>query len=300
MRALTAYRAGSSYNRPMAPSPSPSLVTAAVQMCSSDDLGANLEVVRARVGEAAAAGAQLVVLPECFAFLGRGERDKMAIAESLDGAPGPILGALCELAAKHGVFVIGGGMPELEGDAQGAKRAYNTAVVVSPEGRLVARYRKIHLFDVDIPGRATLLESAATAPGQEPLVVDIHGWKVGVTICYDVRFPELYRALVKGGGAELLLVPSAFTAHTGRAHWHLLLRARAVEDQAWVVAAAQWGRHNEKRESFGHSLIVDPWGSVVGERAEGDGVVVHALDRAAMERTRREMPCLDHAVLWKR
>ncbi len=273
------------------------LVTAAVQMCASDDLAANLAVVARLTAEAAGHGAKLIVLPECFAFLGRGERDKMAIAESLDGAPGPILGTLCELAAKHGATIVGGGMPELEA---GGARAYNTAVVVSPEGRLVARYRKIHLFDVDIPGRATLLESAATAPGREPCVVDVLGWKVGVTICYDVRFPELYRRLVLGGGAEVLLVPAAFTAHTGRAHWHLLLRARAGEDQAWVVAAAQWGRHNEKRESFGHTIVVDPWGAVAAERPEGDGVVVHALDRAALDKTRREMPCLSHAVLWPR
>jgi predicted amidohydrolase len=280
-------------------SPSPTLVTAAVQMCSGDDLAANLGVVRALVAEAAAGGAQLVVLPECFAFLGRGERDKLAIAESLDGAPGPILGALCELAAKHGVFVVGGGMPELEDGRRDAARAYNTAVVVSPAGALVARYRKIHLFDIDIPGK-TMKESAATAPGCEPLVVDVHGWKIGVTICYDVRFPELYRKLVFGGGAEVMLVPAAFTAHTGRAHWHLLLRGRAIEDQAWVVAPAQWGRHNEKRESFGHTLVVDPWGTIAGERAEGDGVVIHALDRGALEKTRREMPVLGHAVLWPR
>jgi predicted amidohydrolase len=277
--------------------PSSTLVTAAVQMCAGDDLDANLGAVRRLTGEAAANGATLVVLPECFAFLGRGERDKMKIAESLDGDFGPILSTLAELATKHRVTIVGGGMPERE---PGGARAYNTAVVVAPDGRLVARYRKIHLFDVDIPGRAQLLESAATAPGREPLVVLVDGWKVGVTICYDVRFPELYRRLVIGGGAELLLVPAAFTAHTGRAHWHLLLRARAIESQAWVVAAAQWGRHNEKRESFGHTLVVDPWGQIAGERAEGDGVVVHALDRAVLEKTRREMPCLTHAVLWPR
>jgi predicted amidohydrolase len=279
--------------------PAPTLVTAAVQMCATDDVAANLAIVRREIAEAAGRGATLIILPECFAFLGRGEKDKLAIAESLDdGArPGPILGALCELAAKHGATIVGGGMPEKEA---GGARAYNTAVVVSPEGRLVARYRKIHLFDVDIPGRATLLESAATAPGREPVVVEVAGWRVGVTICYDVRFPELYRRLVLGGGAEVLLVPAAFTAHTGRAHWHLLLRARAVENQAWVVAAAQWGRHNEKRESFGHTLIVDPWGGIAGERADGDGLVVHALDRGHLEKTRREMPCLSHAVLWPR
>jgi len=281
-------------------SPSPTLVTAALQMCSSDDVEANLAVVRQQVGEAAAAGARLVVLPECFAFLGRRDVDKMAIAESLDGPPGPIRGALGELATKHGVWIVGGGMPERAEPAAGRPRAYNTAVVVAPDGGVVARYRKIHLFDVDIPGGATLRESDTTAAGDEPVVVEVDGWKVGVTICYDVRFPELYRRLVLERGAEVLLVPAAFTAHTGRAHWHLLLRARAVEDQAWVVAAAQWGRHNEKRESYGHALIVDPWGHVAAELAEGDGAVVHALDRAALEKTRRALPCFAHASLWPR
>jgi predicted amidohydrolase len=277
-----------------------SLVTAAIQMCSTDDVAANLDVVRRLVEAAAGEGARLVVLPECFAFLGKGERDKLAIAERLDeAAPGPIVTALAELATRHAVTIVGGGMPEREDGPDGAvRRAYNTAVVIDPRGQLVARYRKIHLFDVDIPGRATMRESDATAPGTAPCVVEVDGWKVGVTICYDVRFPELYRRLVMDGGAEVLLVPAAFTAHTGRAHWHLLLRARAVENQAWTVAAAQWGRHNEKRESFGHALVIDPWGGVVGERPDGDGVVLHALDRATLDKTRREMPVLRHAALW--
>jgi len=269
----------------------------AVQLCSSDDLAANLATCQTLAETAAKEGAQLVVLPECFAFLGRSEKDKLAAAERLDGAAaGPIAGALREIASRHGVWVVGGGMPErVAGDE---RRTYNTAVVVAPSGELVARYRKIHLFDVDIPNGATLRESDATAAGDELVVVDIAGAKVGVTICYDVRFPELYRALVKDRGAEVLLVPAAFTAHTGAAHWHLLLRARAVEDQAWVVAPAQWGRHNDKRESFGHTLVVDPWGTVVGESASGNGVVMATLDGAALERRRTQMPCLSHAVLW--
>src|SRR5258708_7188010 len=137
-------------------------------------------------------------------------------------------------------------------------------------GELVSRYRKIRLCDVDMPGGGVRRESDSTARGALPVVVEVGGAPVGVTICYDVRFPELYRRLVKDMGAEVLLVPAAFTAHTGAAHWHLLLRARAIEDQAWVVAAAQWGRHSEKRESYGHTLIVDPWGTIAGERAQGD------------------------------
>jgi predicted amidohydrolase len=271
----------------------------AVQLCSTHDQPANLARCRELTAQAASEGAQLVVLPECFSFLGRSEREKLGLAEAFDasGAPGAVLATLRELAVKHAVWIVGGGTPErVPGDT---RHAYNTAIVVDPRGALVARYRKIHLFDVDIPGGAVLRESDSTARGQEPLVVDIAGAPVGVTICYDVRFPELYRRLVKDMGAEVLLVPAAFTAHTGAAHWHLLLRARAIEDQAWVVAAAQWGRHNEKRETYGHSLIVDPWGTVVAERAEGDGVVVAEIDGAAVAKRRTQMPCLSHAVLWK-
>jgi predicted amidohydrolase len=204
---------------------------------------------------------------------------------------------LRELATRHGVWIVGGGTPErVPGDS---RRTYNTALVIDPRGDIATRYRKIHLFDVDIPGGAVLRESDSTARGSELVAIEIAGAPVGVTICYDVRFPELYRRLVKDMGAEILLVPAAFTAHTGAAHWHLLLRTRAIEDQAWVVAAAQWGRHSDKSESYGHSLIVDPWGTVVGERAEGDGVVVATLDGEGVARCRTRMPCLSHAVLWQ-
>lgn len=272
----------------------------AVQLCSVPDLEANLATCRRLIDEAAAGGAQLIVLPECFAFLGRREGDKLAIAEVFDdGArPGPIRELLGERAAKHGVWIVAGGAPEVvPGDA---RRTYNTALVVDPRGALVARYRKVHLFDVDIPGGATLRESDATRAGDELVAVEIAGAKVGLSICYDVRFPELYRALVAERGAEVLLVPAAFTAHTGAAHWHLLLRARAIENQAWVIAAAQWGRHHERRESYGHTLAIDPWGAIAGERAAGDGVVLVTLDGAALAQRRAQMPCLEHAVLLRR
>ena len=268
----------------------------AVQMRSTDDLAANLATCRELTARAATDGAKLVVLPECFSFLGRVEGDKLNIAEPTDG-DGPIMTTLRELATKHGVWIVGGGTPERIPDDP--KRTYNTAVVLDPRGALAARYRKIHLFDVDIPGGATLRESDATAAGDELVVVPIEGANVGMSICYDVRFPELYRCLVKDRGADVLLVPAAFTAHTGAAHWHLLLRARAVEDQAWVVAAAQWGKHNDKRESYGHTLISDPWGTIVGEQAEGDGVVMHTLDGATVAKRRTQLPSLRHAVLWK-
>ena len=277
--------------------PSWRLPTAAVQMTASSDLEANLAVVRTLVAEAAAGGARLVVLPECFSFLGEKEGDKMPVAESLQDG-GPTQTALAELARKHDVWLVGGGMPEKIPDDP--RRAYNTAVVIDPRGTLVARYRKIHLFDVDIPGGAVLRESDATAPGDAAVVVDIDGAKVGLSICYDVRFPELYRELVLGQGAEVLLVPAAFTAHTGRAHWHLLLRSRAIENQAWLVAAAQADQHNEKRASFGHSLIVDPWGTVVAERPTGAGVISAVLDSETCAMRRQQMPCLTHAVRWPR
>ncbi len=269
----------------------------AVQMRSTGDLAANLATVTALTARAAAEGAQLVALPECFSFLGRGEGDKLAIAESLRGT-GPVMSTLRELAIKHSVYLMGGGTPEIV--AGDAKRTYNTAVVFNPGGHLIATYRKIHLFDVDIPGGAVLRESDATAAGDEAVVVQIGGAPVGLSICYDVRFPELYRSLVKDKGAQILFVPAAFTAHTGAAHWHLLLRARAVEEQAWVVAPAQWGRHNDKRQSYGHTLVIDPWGTVVDERDEGDGVVMATLDGATVAQRRAQMPCLDHAVMWKR
>ena len=268
----------------------------AVQMRSTDDLAANLAICRALTAQAVADGATLVVLPECFSFLGRAEGDKLKIAETTEGS-GPVMSTLRELAAQHGVWIVGGGTPEII--AADPKRTYNTAVVIDPGGGITARYRKIHLFEVDIPGGACMRESDATAAGDQLVVADIAGVKVGLTICYDVRFPELYRSLVKQHGAEVVLVPAAFTAHTGAAHWHLLLRARAVEDQCWVVAPAQWGRHNEKRESYGHTLISDPWGTIVAERAEGDGVVVATLDGATVAKRRMQLPSLRHAVLWK-
>lgn len=271
------------------------LRVAALQLRSTHDLAANLATCRDLGDRAIAEGAQLLVLPECFPFLGQGERDKLAIAEDLDRG-GPIVDTLRALASR-GAWVIGGGMPEVvPGDPD---RTYNTAVVLDPAGAIVTRYRKIHLFDIDIPNGVSLRESDATCPGDALVAVDIHGAKVGLSICYDLRFPELYRALVKDRGAEVLLVPAAFTALTGAAHWHLLLRARAIEDQAYVVAAAQWGKHNAKRESYGHSLVIDPWGTVVDERPDGDGFVIATLEGAVVTKRRTQMPCLSHAVLWK-
>jgi deaminated glutathione amidase len=267
---------------------------AAVQMCATEDVAANLARCAALVAEAAAQDAELVTLPECFAFIGRKMGDNLAVAESLDGG-GPIVSAVREMARKSQVWLAAGGLPERapEGDA----RVYNTFLLCDPAGETRAVYRKIHLFDVSIPGRAELKESATTAPGSDVVSADTPMARLGLSICYDVRFPELYRELAAVRGAEVLMVTAAFTAHTGAAHWHTLLRARAIENQCYVVAAAQQGRHNPARESFGHSIIIDPWGTVLAEVESGDGVAVASLDPAQLAKVRREMPCHAHRVL---
>lgn len=265
-----------------------------MQMTATQDLNGNLAACSNAIAQAATEGAQIVTLPECFAFLGAVEGDKRAAAESLDGPPGPILTSLCNAASKAGVWIVGGGMPESVADDP--SRTYNTAVVINPQGQLTARYRKLHLFDVDIPGGAVLKESSNTAAGNDVVVTEIAGVPMGLSICYDVRFPELYRQLTIRG-AEVLLVPAAFTAHTGQAHWHLLLRARAVENQAWVVAPAQTGQHNAKRASFGHSVVINPWGDIVAELASGTGVIYADIDGATVAQRRQQMPCLEHAKL---
>ena len=268
----------------------------AVQMCATEDVAANLARCAALTAEAAAQGAELVSLPECFAFIGRKMADKLPLAESLDGG-GPIVTAVREMARKNRVWLAAGGLPERAAPAEEGKRVYNTFLLCDPEGETRAVYRKIHLFDVAIPGRAELKESATTAPGGKVVVAETPMAQLGLSICYDVRFPELYRELAAGGGAEVLMVPAAFTAHTGAAHWHTLLKARAIENQCYVVAAAQHGRHNPARESFGHSIVIDPWGAVLAEVEAGDGVAVATLDPGQLATVRQQMPCHAHRVL---
>jgi deaminated glutathione amidase len=272
-------------------------VVAAAQLCSGDDVSANLAVCRELAARAAKQGAALFALPECFPFIGRRETDRLAVAESLD-RPGPILGAVRDMAREHRLWVVAGGLPETSPGAE--SRAYNTCLLVDPDGETRAVYRKIHLFDVQIPGRAELRESACTAPGRDVVVADTPLARMGLSICYDLRFAELYREQVIARGAELLLVPAAFTAHTGAAHWHTLLRARAIENQCYVVAPAQHGRHNPARESYGHSLIIDPWGGILAEVEEGDGLAVAEIDPAVLARVREQMPCHRHVVLGSR
>jgi predicted amidohydrolase len=266
-------------------------LAACVQLTSRQDLDQNLQAVRQGVEAAAARGAQLIVLPENFAFMGAGEHEKVAVAETV-GEGGPIQEALAELARAAGAWLVAGGTPERAGDG----RVHNTCLVYAPDGRLAARYRKIHLFDVQIPGAAEFMESRTVAPGAELVVVETPLAPVGLSICYDVRFPELYRELARRG-ARLVVVPAAFTLHTGKDHWHTLLRARAIENQVYVLAAAQVGRSSENRVCYGHSLVVDPWGTVIAEASDREGVIVAEIDLAFQDRVRHELPCLAHRQL---
>jgi deaminated glutathione amidase len=262
----------------------------AVQLSSQADLSQNLERAREQVRRAASRGAELVLLPENFAFFGP-EAEKRAVAQPLEG--GVISRALSDMARESSVFVVGGGFPEQSVDPE---RPHNTLLVVGPDGATLGQYRKIHLFDVELGAGGSYSESAATAPGDSVVVVDIAGFKVGLSICYDLRFPELYRALSEQG-AEVLLVPAAFTLHTGKDHWHVLLRARAIEAQAFVVAAAQHGQHPGGRQTYGHSLVVDPWGTVIAEASDGVGLASATLERARLDAVRRSLPSLRHRKL---
>jgi predicted amidohydrolase len=244
------------------------------------------------VDAAARRGAKVVLLPENFALMGD-EADKRALAEDLDAGSGPIARTLAELARAHRVAIVGGGLPERSPDPA---RPYNTCAVYDAEGLLRGRYRKVHLFDVDLADGSTYRESASTTPGDAPVVVEVEGLRIGLSVCYDVRFPELYRALSREG-ADVLVVPAAFTLLTGKDHWHVLLRARAIEAQAYVVAAAQWGKHPRHRQTYGKSCIVDPWGEVVAQASEGEGIVLGTVDPAYTARVRASLPALSHRRL---
>ena len=264
---------------------------AALQMTSGPDVAANLAQAGALIEAAAGAGARLVALPENFSFMGLKDADKRAVAESAGG--GPVQDFLSACAARLKVWLIGGTTP-LRAGADG--RVAAACLVYDADGRRVARYDKIHLFDVDIPGRAeSYRESAHVAPGSRIEVIDTPAGRLGLSVCYDVRFPELYRQL-SAAGAQLLVVPSAFTSPTGRAHWETLLRARAIENLCYVIAPAQSGFHPSGRETYGDSMIVDYWGRVLKRVPRGTGYALAEVDLVRQSQVRASFPALGHRV----
>jgi predicted amidohydrolase len=262
-------------------------------MTSTHRRKANLEEAEKWVRHAAARGADLVALPENFAYL-RTEGTKIRYSEALDGE---LVGFMAELAEELGCHVLLGSLPER---VDGSDRVHNTSVLLGPDGARLAVYRKMHLFDISIRGKATLKESRWVTAGDEVVVADTELGRLGLSICYDLRFPELYRRLAFAG-AQVLFVPAAFTSYTGPFHWEPLLRARAIENQCWVVAPAQTGRHNARRESHGHTVVFDPWGKRVAMRPSRPGLVIAEIDMDRIDRTRAGLPCLDHvrAELWQ-
>ena len=264
---------------------------AALQMTSGADVQANLEQARTLLEEAARLGVKLAVLPENFAFMGLADADKRAIAES-QGA-GPIQDFLSRTALQLQMWIVGGTIPLRVGPDG---RVAAASLVYRSDGTPAARYDKIHLFDVDLPARKeSYRESAHVAPGSRPQVVDTPAGRLGLSVCYDIRFPELFRAL-SAAGARILSVPSAFTAPTGRAHWETLLRARAIENLCYVIAPAQSGFHANGRETYGDSMIVDHWGRILRRLPRGTGCVVADLDLAAQAEVRESFPALRHRI----
>ena len=262
---------------------------AALQMTSGPDVAENLSVAGDLLARAAAAGVQVAVLPENFAFIGMADTDKRRVAE-VDGT-GPIQDRLAQLAATLRLWIVAGTIP-ISGAADG--RVSAACLVINAAGERVARYDKIHLFDVEIPERdERYRESANIAPGQLPVVVDTPVGRLGLAVCYDIRFPELFRRL-SADGAQWLVLPSAFTVPTGEAHWEPLLRARAIENLSFMVAPGQSGRHPNGRETYGHSMIIDHWGRVLQCLPSGVGLVTASLDLAAQRRTRASFPALTH------
>ena len=260
---------------------------AAIQMNSGADVSLNLALAAELLGDASRQGCRLAVLPENFALMPERGRDKANHAE--EPGVGPIQDFLATTASNLGLWIIAGSMPLVSPERE---RVYGGCLAIDDTGRTRAIYRKIHLFDVDLPeGEESYRESHSMYPGDDPICVDTAVGRVGLTICYDLRFPELFRTLVDDG-ATVFTVPAAFTATTGKAHWHTLLRARAIENLSYVIAPGQWGRHPDNRETYGHSLIVDPWGQVLAERKSGNGAVVAEIDNAGIRAVRERFPAL--------
>ena len=264
---------------------------AVIQMCSGPDVEANLRSAGGLLEAAAAAGAELAVLPENFSFLGRGEADRIQVAEQ-PGA-GPAQDFLSMRARELGLWIVGGTLPVLE---PGEARPRAASILFDDGGRPVARYDKLHLFDVSLPGAEEgYRESAGTCRGEGTVVADSPVGRLGLAVCYDVRFPELFRSMADGG-LETISLPAAFTVPTGRAHWELLVRTRAVDNLGFVLAAAQQGEHPGGRRTWGDSMIVNHWGEVLARRREGVGIVVADLDHEAQREARRRFPVLGHRL----
>jgi predicted amidohydrolase len=262
-------------------------------MSAGPDKEVNLASAGDLVAAAAGGGARLVALPEVFAWRGPQEREPR-VAEPLAGRIGTFASGL---ARRLGIWLVAGSILETDEEAAAAGRCYNTTALFSPQGTLAASYRKIHLFDVDIEGRIQVRESKTRLAGNSPCCVDTELGRIGIAICYDLRFPELFRGLA-AAGAEIVVMPSAFTAPTGRAHWHTLVRARAIENQCYVIAPNQFGASAMGFENYGHSLIVDPWGDVMADAGPGGPRVVSAeLSDALLSRVRSELPALSHRRL---
>ena len=261
---------------------------AAIQMISTTRVEENLNTAAALIAEAVADGAELVALPEYFPIMGRRDGDKIA-AREVDGS-GPIQDFLAETASKHGIWVIGGSMPLV---ASVEDKVLNTCLAFNPQGVRVARYDKIHLFGFQ-KGEERYNESATIEPGRQPVTFDAPFGRVGLSICYDLRFPELFRAL---GEIDLLVLPAAFTEVTGRAHWEILLRARAIENQCYLLAVGQGGTHENGRQTHGNSMIIDPWGDILDRKAKGPGVVIADLDHQRIAEICESLPALAHRKL---
>jgi nitrilase len=264
---------------------------AALQMVSGTSVTANLQRADQLLAQAAAQQARLAVLPEYFCLMGQTDTDKVRVREQLGS--GPIQDFLADAARRHGLWLVGGTLPLEDPDPQ---RVRNTTLVFNPAGEQVARYDKIHLFTFE-RGAERYAEADSITPGTQLVAFDCEGLRIGLAICYDLRFPELFRALSQPAACDLFLLPAAFTHTTGEKHWEVLLRARAIENLAYVAASAQGGVHENGRRTWGHSMIVDPWGEVLAMQAEGEAVVTATIDPQRIARHRASLPALQHRVL---
>jgi len=265
---------------------------AAIQMATGPNVSANLLTAEQLIEDAVNDNAGLIVLPENFAYMGKNESDVLAIKE--EQGDGPLQNFLSQLASKHGIWIVGGTVP-IESNDQ--SKVFASSLVYNDRGEQVARYDKIHLFDVHlVEADEQYSESSTIEPGSQTCVIDTPFGRLGVAVCYDLRFPELFRNLIDKG-VEIIALPAAFTAITGKAHWETLVRARAIENLSYVIAAAQGGFHLSGRETYGHSMIVDPWGSVLAQVPRGPGSVSVKIDIEFLTNTRRNFPCIDHRKL---